>query len=386
MKILHTSDWHIGRSLNQRSLMEDQRAAVEGFLEQVRAEKPQVILMAGDLFDRSIPGRDALALVNHALEVLVLDLGIPTIIIGGNHDGGERLGYASGILEKKGLYVVGQYAPQQPPIILEDQAGPVAFWTVPYVKPVEYRDITGEDHILDYDTMYQAILKEIEGRMDPRHRQVLVTHAMVLSGLPDDTTLDDSVRPLEIGGISYARSQYFDAFDYVALGHLHRPQKIGSPHIRYAGSLLKYSFSEIHQKKSITLVDLDGKGQLTTRQLPPTTLRDVRSITGALDDLTTAQAQAQPGREDYLRVLLTDTVRRLSPMETLKKAYPNVLEMSYLQLETATGEKKVKRIKEHLGDPLALFEDFYHSIHGVPMDDEKRALAARIMEECHETH
>lgn len=386
MKILHTSDWHIGRFLNQRSLLGDQAAILEGLRALLRRELPDVLIIAGDLYDRSIPSREALSLVDDILDTVILELKIPTIIIGGNHDGGQRLAFTSGILEKRGLYIRGVFTPSPEPIVLEDGQGGVAFWPVPFVKPVEYRDITGEESVRDYQDMYAAILEDIEKRMDPSLRHVLITHGMILSHLPEDGDLDDSVRPIEIGGISFARSSLFGAFDYVALGHLHRPQRVGDDRIRYAGSLFKYSFSEVNQHKSVTLVDMDGSGEVDIRSESLPILRDMAILTGTLDDLTGASALDHPGREDYIKVILTDGVRRLNPMEQLKKVYPNVLEMEYQSQSISRGSTTTKRIKERLSDPLALFEDFYEQIHGEPLTPEKQAVAREIMEETHETH
>ncbi len=389
MKILHTGDWHIGRTLNQRSLLDDQATALTGLLSILETEKPDVLIIAGDLYDRAVPSRDSMALVDDTLSQIILELGIPTIVIGGNHDGRERLEFGSGILSKKGLYMIGRYTPDVNPIILEAEDGPTAFWPVPFIKPIEYRDVMNLDATPDYDAMYAAILEDILSRRNPVIPNVLITHGLILSGLPKDGDIDESVRPIEIGGISYARAELFTDFDYVALGHLHRPQRVGSDTIRYAGSLLKYSFSEINQKKSVTIVEWDEGRKPEIRTLPLPFRHDLRVITGEFDELTGLAAYTQPNREDYLRVVLTNKERVPNPMEALRQVYPNVMEMAYENARTRTGGDAQEAIKKHLSDPMALFTDFYTTIHGEAPGDEKAAIARKLFneieEEDHET-
>lgn len=389
MKMLHTGDWHIGRHLNQHALLEDQRHALGQLLTLIRREQPDVLIVAGDLYDRALAPREAMTLVDTVLTEVVLDLAIPAIVIGGNHDGRERLDYGSAILRQKGLHMIGTYRPIVTPILLtgKGDAAPVAFWPVPFVKPVEYRDLTGSGNIPDYNAMYREIVSDITARMNPDIPNVLVTHGLILSDVPQDGDIDDSVRPIEIGGVSYADAGIFDAFDYVALGHLHRPQKVGSDRIRYAGSLLKYSFSEVDQKKSVTLVDLDTCNR---QALPAITafpiegLRDLRVIRGTFDELTSLSAYTAPHRDDYLRVILTDKVRVPNPMEGLRQVYPNVLEMGYEGSQSLDGGGRQQRIKEHLENPMTLLADFYQAIRGEALPEAESALARELFDQIPE--
>lgn len=389
MKMLHTGDWHIGRHLNQHALLEDQRHALGQLLTLIRREQPDVLIVAGDLYDRALAPREAMTLVDTVLTEVVLDLAIPTIVIGGNHDGRERLDYGSAILRQKGLHMIGTYRPVVTPILLtgKNDATPVAFWPVPFIKPVEYRDLTSSEHIPDYNAMYREIVSDITARMNPDIPNVLVTHGLILSDVPQEGDIDDSVRPIEIGGVSYADAGIFDAFDYVALGHLHRPQKVGSDRIRYAGSLLKYSFSEVDQKKSVTLVDLDTCNR---QALPAITafpiegLRDLRVIRGTFDELTSLSAYTAPHRDDYLRVVLTDKVRVPNPMEGLRQVYPNVLEMGYESSRSLDGDGRQQRIKEHLENPMTLLADFYQAIRGEALPEAESTLAHELFDQISE--
>ena len=378
MKLLHTSDWHIGRTLNEKSLIQDQAFVLEHIKHIITREKPDVVMIAGDLYDRSVPSKEALALVDNFLTWTVLEQRIPVFVIGGNHDGRERLDFSGGILRKQGLYMTGQYQNTLTPIVLEDSFGSVAFWSVPFIRPVEYRSL-GNDAGEDYDTMYAAICKKITQQMDCSQRNVLITHGLILNGADELEMIDDSVRPVEIGGVSFAKSSYFDAFDYVALGHLHRPQKVGKETVRYAGSLLKYSFSECKQKKSVTLIELGEKGSCTIRQEALPALHDMREIRGTLSALTDVAAYDVPGREDYLRVVLEDDIRQINPMDKLRKVYPNVLEMSYAKNLAAGG--KQRRVKERISSPRELFSDFYADVHGEAPSDTMMAAVDTLLKE-----
>lgn len=383
MKILHTGDWHIGRTFNQHSLIEDQACALDGLITILKAREPDVLVVAGDLYDRSVPSREAINLVSRILSTIILDLKIPTIIIGGNHDGGDRLDFGNEILKNNGLYIIGSFKTPIEPIVIDGEDGPAAFWPVPFIKPVEYRDTVGLRETPDYNEMYESILEGIIGRLNPVIPNILITHGLVLSGLPDDpdSYIDDSVRPIEIGGISYADAKLFKDFDYTALGHLHRPQKVGSSRIRYAGSLLKYSFSEVNQHKSYAIVDVKKDTEPEVELLPVPYLHDVRIISGDFDELTGLAAHTQPNTDDYLRVILTNKLRVPNAMEDLRYVYPNIMEMAYENSLTRTGGGAQENIKRHLADPMALFSDFYAAIHGEEPGDASMAIVKQIFEE-----
>lgn len=382
MKILHTGDWHIGRLLDQHSLIDDQRDALQAFLRIVDDVEPDVILIAGDLYDRAIPPREALELVDGVFTRLILDDHIPVIVIGGNHDGRSRLDYGSAILARKGLYFRGLYNPDAKPIEIVGKGDnvPTAFWTVPFIKPVEYHTLAHTDSIPDYNDMYAEIVETIRPRMNREQPNVLITHGLILASPPGTDTLDDSVRPIEIGGISYASSHLFSDFDYVALGHLHRPQKVGDNRIRYAGSLLKYSFSEVNQKKSVAVATLDPNRQALPdiELIPIPAKRDLRIISGPFDDLTGLAAYTQDNRGDYIKAVLTDKIRVPNPMDRLREVYPNVLEMTYAHTQAVDGADKQRRIKEHLNDPMTLFSDFYEAIRGESLPEEEAKLAQTL--------
>ncbi len=381
MKILHTGDWHIGRTLNGHSLLADQRFVLAKLTEIIRREKPDVLLIAGDLYDRALPPKEAVALADEVLTNIVLDIGLPTMIIGGNHDGRERLDFVSGVLKKNGLYVVGAFHPDEfNPVILGEGLSKTAFWLVPFIKPNEYRSLIGMEKTPNYNEMYKCIINDITSRMNPEIINVLMTHGLILSGVLENGDIDDSVRPIEIGGISYAESALFEPFDYVALGHLHKPQKAGSEAIRYAGSLLKYSFSEVNQKKSVTLVELKKGMPCATEQINLPALHGMRVIEGELDELTAFPMYADPNRKDYIKAVLTNAERAVNPMAALREVYPNILEMTYKTTAKKESVLDRSRIKANLNDPMALFDDFYEMIHGKAPDEDMRNIVQTLMD------
>lgn len=380
MKIIHTSDWHIGRTLGEKSLLDDQSFILTQFLEIIKREKPDVILIAGDIYDRSVPSKEALQLADDVFSEIILSCRIPMIVIGGNHDGRERLEFSGGILAKQGLHMAGRYTEPVSPVTLSDTRGEVTFWPVPFVKPVEYRHLAGDQESRDYNAMYKQITEKIKGQMDPKKRNILITHGLILSTGEDAETIDDSVRPIEVGGIDFASAAIFEDFDYVALGHLHRPQRVGKEEVRYAGSLLKYSFSEWNQKKSVTIIELGKKGDvhIKTEDLIPK--RNLRVIAGKIAELTEISAYDNENRDDFIKIVLTDDRMQINAMDKLRQIYPNVLELTYANLaDEHYRQNSKKAIKEKISKPTTLFEDFYTFIYNRPMNTEESAIVSRVM-------
>ena len=253
MKFIHTSDWHIGKIVNQTYMTADQKFYLNKLQEFIAAEKPDALLIAGDVYDRAVPPVEAVEALDQFLSNIVLDLQVPVLIIAGNHDSPDRLNFGSGILEAKGLHIAGRFRKEIRKITLPDQHGPVHFFLVPYAPPVAVRDVLGREEIHDHDTAMRAIIESIHAVWDPTARNVLVTHGFVTGS--EAPELSDSEKPLSfaaaIGGVDNVDASLFAGFSYTALGHLHGPQKVGSDRIRYAGSMLKYSFSEATRKKRL---------------------------------------------------------------------------------------------------------------------------------------
>src|SRR5690554_3929586 len=311
MRFLHTSDWHLGRILHGRSLIEDQAHVLDRFVDLVRDARPDAVLIAGDVYDRAVPPAEAVELLDDTLSRIVLGQGVPVLVIAGNHDSPERLGFGARLLAERGLTIVGRVdAPRA--VAFEDDWGRVVVHPLPYAEPALVRDAFGDD-VADHEAALAALLGRVRAAHPAGVRSVVMAHAFVAGGAESD-----SERPLSVGGSAVVDAGLFDGFDYVALGHLHRPQRVGADHVRYAGSLLKYSTSEAGHAKSVSLVELRAPGERTVEEIALAPLRDLRVLTGPLDALI-ASAATDPAREDYVFARLTDRGALLDPMARLRE-------------------------------------------------------------------
>ncbi len=283
MKILHTADWHIGKLVHGMHMTGDQEYVLDGLVQLLKKEQPDVLVIAGDVYDRSVPPVEAVELLDGVLTTIVADLDIEVIMISGNHDSPDRLGFAGKILEKNGLHITGEMEAEFTPVILGDGFGKVAFHVIPYSDPAHVKALLGNEDIRTHDQAFEAIMERIREKMDRNMRSVCVTHGYVAGLKPLEES--DSERPLSIGGTEMVSVEHLKEFDYVALGHIHGPQKVKYDHVRYSGSLLKYSFSETRQRKSVTMVEMDADGSCDIRLIEIEPRRDMRIIKGTLEQL-----------------------------------------------------------------------------------------------------
>lgn len=369
MRFLHTSDWHLGKTLCNANLLEDQAHALYQIADMVKETRAEALVVAGDLYDRAVPPKEAVALLDEVLDRIVRGLGVPVLIIAGNHDSPERLGFASGFLETQGLHVAGPLEAAAPVLI-----GSAAFHLLPYADPVTARHAFQQADIRTHQDALAAQLDRARACHPGDRRFVAVAHAFVAGGQGSDSELG-----LAIGGTGEVDAALFKACDYAALGHLHRPQVAGYPHVRYAGSLLKYSASEATHVKGLTLVELSEQGPARTEFLSLTPRRDLRRLRGHFEDLLYGP-QGNP--DDYLFLDLLDEGPVLDAMARLRQIYPNLLGIQ----PAPSGPdpiQEVARTADRALDPAALFETFFHDTTGREMDEEERALfhevAGRIL-------
>ena len=374
MRILHTSDWHIGRQFHNVSLLEDQRHILNQIVEAATVEKVDVVLVAGDIYDRAIPPANAVSLVDEVFNQLINEFGIPVIVIAGNHDGPQRLGFGSRQLAKAQLYIAGPLRAEINSVVLQDEFGDVVFYPIPYADPATVRDVFSDPDIGSHDQAMEWIINTIPNHKN--QRSIAMGHCFLAGGLDCD-----SERPLSVGGAGQVSPKHFKDFNYVAMGHLHRQQKQGAETIRYSGSPLKYSFSEESHKKSITLVDLDEAGNCEIKQIPLQALRDMRSISGALDDII-RDAKDDPGTDDYLLVSLSDTHAILDPMGKLRAVYPNVLHLERPGLMSAKPQQLAHRDLMKKGE-LAMFKDFYQQTSDEDVSSDQEKILVALLDEIH---
>ncbi|MBC2581194.1 exonuclease SbcCD subunit D [Clostridium sp. DJ247] len=376
MKIIHTGDWHIGKIVHQIHMTEDQKYVLENFVSLIKEESPDVIVIAGDLYDRSVPPVEAVELLDNVFSEILIELNTPIIAIAGNHDSPDRVGFASKILRDKGFFIEGKLRKDIQKVTIKDEFGAVNFYLVPYADPALVRGLFQDDSIHSHDDAMKAIIQYIKSSLNKSERNVIVAHGFVIGGVSSE-----SERPLSIGGTEFIDVSYFDDFNYTALGHLHGPQKIGSNKVRYSGSLLKYSFSEARQNKSVTIVNIDESGNLDIelKQLSPA--RDMRAIRGKLEDLLNPDIYKDTNFEDYLYVELEDEGELIEPMSKLRAVYPNVLKLTRssfnrnIEGNNSAGDDFNKK------SMLELFEEFYTGITGRDFSHEKKEVLVNILKE-----
>ncbi|SCJ97535.1 Nuclease sbcCD subunit D [uncultured Clostridium sp.] len=387
MKIIHTGDWHIGKIVNEFSMIEDQKFYLDRLIELLEEEKPDVFIIAGDIYDRSVPPAEAVELLDNVLSKIILELNIPVLAISGNHDSPERLSFGSKLLKDKGLYIEGMFNKEIKKVTIEDEFGNVNFYLLPYVDPAKVRLVYKIDHIRTYDDAMKFLIGELEKDINRDERNVLITHGYVTFNIEDnenkgDLELSDSERPLSIGGTDLIDGKNFDLFNYVALGHLHGPQKVGGNRIRYSGSLLKYSISECRQKKSIPVIELniDGDVEVELREIP--VLRDMRVIEGPLDTLIDRDTHSGDNLNDYVFVNLTDEGEVIDAISKLRAVFPNVMGLKMLNATVRDSDSRTSASGNFREKPMTeLFSDFYLSIKGKSMDDERVEVFNKILEE-----
>ncbi len=375
MRILHTADWHIGRQFHNLSLLEEQRHVLQQIIGLIEARRVDVVLVAGDVYDRSVPPAAAVALLDEVLSRICLELGVPVIMIAGNHDGPERLAFGARHLSQAGLHIVGHLTPEPEPILLGKPGHEVAFYAIPYADPASVRQLF-DNEVSSHDEAMAFLTGRILEHNAGRSPCVLLSHCFLAGG-----DVSESERPLSIGGAEWVSPEHFKPFDYVALGHLHGRQFCAAEHIRYAGSILKYSFSETRHHKSVTLVDLDDTGVTQIEQVELKPLHDMRILEGELDALL-AKGRDDPHREDYLLVRLSDSHAILDIMGKLRTVYPNVLHLERPGLMVSGEQRSVQRDQLKRGE-LALFRDFYQQVRGEPLSAEQQALVVDLLEQIH---
>ncbi|MDW1975960.1 exonuclease SbcCD subunit D [Vibrio sp. Vb1980] len=373
MKFIHTSDWHLGRQFHNVSLLEDQQAVLEQLINYIEHNPVDAVVVAGDIYDRSVPPTVAIELLNRVVKRICTELKTPMILISGNHDGAERLGFGSEQMKNAGLHIVSNFEEMLTPIIIKtDSADEVAFYGMPYNDPEQVR-FAYKASVSTHDEAHQLLVEQIKERFISTQKRVLVSHCFV-----DGAIESDSERPLSIGGPDRVSHEHFLDFDYVALGHLHQPQKKGAEHIRYSGSLMKYSFGEQNQRKGFTLVELDKKGFVSAEHIDLTAPHEMRIVEGELDKVID-QGKTDPKNEDYLLVRLMDKHAILNPMEKLRSVYPNVLHLEkpgmLIGVEQEMAQAKLARSE------IDMFRDFFIEAQDSQLSKEQEQAVTDIIKQ-----
>lgn len=393
MKIIHTGDWHIGKIVNEFSMIEDQRFVLEQLIEIMKEEKPTALVIAGDLYDRSIPSVEAVELLDEVFSRILLELNIPILAIAGNHDSAERLSFASKILNKNGLHIAGLFDKKVKCITIEKEKEKANFYLLPYADPKEIRHVFQDEEIQNHDDAMRKVVESIEELLNKKENNILVAHGYVTfmteealdtekyeNNMRAGLETSASERPLTIGGTDLISGKHFGSFNYTALGHLHGPQKVGSDKIRYSGSILKYSFSEVKHKKGVSIVEVDTEGVVSVKHRELIPKRDMRIIKGPLQDLIKPEVYMQDNALDYIYAILTDEEELMDPISKLRAVYPNIMGLHREDGREKEESKTSAAIGFQNKSKVKLFEEFYESITGKQLTDNKLSILKEIIE------
>ena len=381
MKVLHVSDLHIGKRVNGMSMLDDQRYILRQILDIAEKRQVSVLLIAGDVYDKASPSAEAVTVFDAFLtDAVAADLRV--LAIPGNHDSAERIAYAQGLLEKQGVCLPPVYAGEVERVELEDEHGPVEFWLLPFLKPGDVRRFFPDEEIGDD---HSAALRAVLGAcaIDQGKRNVVLSHQLVTAYGTAPDRADDEIK---LGGMDNVDVSVYDAFDYVALGHVHRPQRVGRDTVRYSGSPLKYSFSEARYDKSAALIELgekkpgDDVGECVSFELIPLVpLHDVREVRGTLADVL-AMGTALDASQDYLHITLSDEHPQLDAMAKIHEVFPNAMMLDYDNVTVLIDRPQTQLTADPDSmDTLDLFSAFYESQVGNPLDNEQRDFARKLI-------
>lgn len=379
MKLFHLSDLHLGIRLNEVSLIEDQKYILEQVLDYVVSEKPNGVIIAGDIYDRSVPSEEAVNLYDSFMTELA-KLHVPAFVISGNHDSAPRLSCCSRLLSGSGIYVSGSYDGNVEKVVLKDKFGSVNIYLLPFVKPAIVRHYLDEADAVGIESYHDAVARVI-GNLEIKtdERNVIVTHQFVTGAERCDS------EDISVGGTDNVAAEVFTDFDYVALGHIHGPQNVGGQErIRYCGTPLKYSFSEAKHEKSITVLELGEKGYLQINLLPLKSMRDLRILKGKYEEIMLKKNYEGTNREDYLKIILTDENEIPNVMNKLRTVYKNILQLEYDNTRTRCSENIVLVENVRLKSELELFAEFFEKQNGQALAEEQSEYLANMIEQLKE--
>lgn len=365
MKFLHLADLHLGKRVNEFSMLEDQIYVLQQIVAMAVEERADGLLIAGDIYDRQVPSVDAVRLFDDFLTEMS-KRGVPVYLIGGNHDSIERVSFGARLMSGSGIYMATEYDGTMDVVTVRDEYGEIDIWLLPYIKPAIVRAVWSEEaqEVRTYQDAVSFVLSKI--KRDDRKRNILLAHQFVAGG-----TICDSEEHA-VGGLDQVAVSCFNGFDYVALGHLHGAQRVGTDTVRYSGTLLKYSFSEVNHKKSVTVVNLREKGNVEICTRPVSPLHEMREIRGSYAEVTSKANYADTDTKDYVRITLTDEEDIFDAVGRLRSIYPNLMKLDYdntrtrqNQIITVSGETEKK-------DPLTMVEELFVLQNNRPMSDNER--------------
>lgn len=375
MKIMHLSDLHIGKKVNEYSMLQDQIYILKEILRIIDNEKVETVIIAGDVYDRSLPPNEALELFDEFLYQLS-SRNVNVFVISGNHDSPERISYGGRMMTENKIFLSPVYDGNVKPISLNDDYGEVNFYLLPFIRPADIRRYFPDENIENYTDAVKVAIDNMN--VDFSERNILITHQFVTGA-----ELSES-EDIIVGGTDNVSGEVFDGFDYVALGHIHREQTIGKDNIRYCGTPLKYSFSEAKHIKSVTILDFKDKENIEYSKIPLTPLRDMREIRGTYDELTLKSNYENTNVDDYLHITLTDEEDIPDAIGKLRSIYPNIMKLDYDNLRTR-GSGIVDAIENiESKSPFELFADLFKQQNNQDMSEEQEEIMRNLIDKIWE--
>lgn len=376
MKFIHLSDLHLGKRVNEFSMIEDQDYILKKILEVIDEEKPDSVIIAGDVYDKSVPSAEAVALFDSFL-VSLAERNIQVFVISGNHDSAERIAFGSRLMDASGIHLSPVYSGEVSPIEMSDDYGRVNVYMLPFVKPSNVRAFFPEKEISSYTDAVKTAIDRMS--VDPSQRNILITHQFVTGAASAGS------EELSVGGTDNVAAEVFDGFDYVALGHIHRSQKCGHEYVRYSGTPLKYSFSEAKDLKSVTVVEMKEKGNLEISSVPLKPKHDMVEIRGTYNELMLKSFYENTSyRSDYVHITLTDEDDVPDALAKLRVVYKNIMKLDYDNTRTRNNAvlKDIEDVKSK--SPFDLFSEFYRTQNGLEMSDEQAETVISLVEKIWE--
>ncbi|MFI3208623.1 MAG: exonuclease SbcCD subunit D [Eubacteriales bacterium] len=371
MKFIHLSDLHIGKKVNGFSMLEDQKYILKKIINVIDVEKPNGVIIAGDVYDKSIPSAEGVELFDDFLYRLS-KRNLEVYVISGNHDSPERLAFGSRVMNQSGVYMSPVYNGEIEPIVTKDDFGELNIYMLPFIKPAHVRKYFIDENIENYTDAMAVVIENM--KLDQSKRNLLITHQFVTGAIRSES--EDA----SVGGLDNVEYQVFLPFDYVALGHIHRPQKMKKKTIRYCGTPLKYSFSEVEHVKSVTVVDVREKENVIVKTVPLEAKRDMREIKGKYEELTLRENYIDTNVNDYMHITLTDEDDIMDAVGKLRTIYPNLMKIDYDNMRTRSNQmvKVIDKIEEKA--PLDLLKEFYEKQNNQSMNEEQIDFSKELME------
>lgn len=375
MKLLHLADLHIGKIIYEQSLLDDQKYMLKEIVKIVDTEKVDAVLLSGDIYDRSVPPADAVDVLNNFLNMLIKILKVKVFMISGNHDSKERLNFGSQIFENDGLYIQTSYDGKIRCIELSDN---INIYMLPFIKPIEVKQYFENEKLDTYDEAMKLIMKKED--LDDEKVNVLMAHQFVTAGNKDPETCESET--INVGGVENVDSSNFEKFDYVALGHIHGPQRIGKDTIRYAGTMLKYSFSEVNHNKSAVLVNIKSKEKIEYRLISLKPMRDMRVIKGPIEELLNEDNYKDTNTQDYIKAIITNKEAIYDAIGQIRRVYPNTLSLEISNIKSSIQNVELENIENlKQKDEFELFDDFYEFQNNVRLDEEQKEIIKDIIKQ-----